>query len=181
MSEPAMSFFAVYRATVTDTVDPQGKGRIQVTIPAVATAVQWAAVCLPTAVGSGAVQLPEVGSAVWVAFEGGDASRPVYLGVLPAGGGTMTQIVRISGTAEALRGLRQVAGLSLVIHSGGTTDTGLRRITAYATDDAVKDVTDRLHLAVEVVVDAQTLDTQLKTLLGQVELAPGEIFPTAVP
>ena len=93
----------------------------------------------------------------------------------------MTQIVRISGTAEGLRSLRGVAGLSLVIHSGGTTDTGLRRITAYATDAAVEDVKNRLHLAVEVVVDAKTLDTQLKTLLGQVELAPGEIFPTAVP
>ena len=93
----------------------------------------------------------------------------------------MTQIVRISGTAEALRSLRQVVGLSLVIHSGGTTDTGLRRITAYATDDAVKDVTDRLHLAVEVVVDAQTLDTRLKTLLGQVERADGEAVQPAVP
>ena len=175
-----MSYFAVYRATVTDTVDPQGKGRIQVRIPTVATAVQWAAACLPNAVDSSAVQLPEVGSAVWVAFEAGDASRPVYLGVLPAGGCTMTQIVRISGSADALRGLRQVVGLSLVIHSGGKTDTGLRRITAYATDAAVAEVQSR-GLAIEVVVDAQTLATQLDTLLGQIERAPEEVVQPAVP
>ena len=84
MSDPAMSYFGLYRATVTDTDDPQGQSRIQVTIPAVSATVQWAMVCLPYVVNSSTAQLPGVGSAVWVAFEGGDASRPVYLGVLPA-------------------------------------------------------------------------------------------------
>ena len=84
MSEPAVSFFGLYRAIVTDTDDPQGQSRVQVTIPDVSEEVQWAMVCLPHVVNGSAVQLPEVGSAVWVAFEGGDASRPVYLGVLPA-------------------------------------------------------------------------------------------------
>ena len=92
----------------------------------------------------------------------------------------MTQIVQISGSAEALRGLRQVGGLSIDIHSGDTTDTGLRRITAYATDAAVAEVQAR-GLAVEVVVDAQTLTTQQDTLLGQVERAPGEVVQPATP
>ena len=36
-------------------------------------------------------------------------------------------------------------------------------------------------LAVEVVVDAQTLTTQQDTLLGQVERAPGEVVQPATP
>jgi len=39
--EPAMPYFGVYRATVTDTDDPQGQGRIQVKIPTVSTAAQY--------------------------------------------------------------------------------------------------------------------------------------------
>ena len=76
--------FGLYRATVTDTDDPQGQSRIKVTILGRLRHGAMGMVCLPYVVNSSTAQLPGVGSAVWVAFEGGDASRPVYLGVLPA-------------------------------------------------------------------------------------------------
>lgn len=86
----------------------------------------------------------------------------------------MTQIVWISGTADELRGLLDVTGLDIEIHSGRTTDTGARRVTAYATDAGVAEAQAR-GLTVEVVVDAQTLATQTDTLLSQVERTPGEV------
>lgn len=79
-----MQFYGLYRATVTDLDDPQGKNRIQVLIPAVSSSPHWASACLPCVVASAILDEPAVGSTVWVAFEAGDAGRPVYLGMLPS-------------------------------------------------------------------------------------------------
>ena len=80
-----MSRFAgVYRALVVDNLDPNKQFRLKVRIPEVAPGVdQWAMPCTP---GTSAV-LPSVGAIVWVMFEGGQAERPVWLGVLPGGQG----------------------------------------------------------------------------------------------
>lgn len=71
------------RGIVTDTADPTGGGRIFVQLPALAgSGGVWAAVCTPF--GAPAGGNATVGSAVWVAFEHGDLSFPVVLGL--AGG-----------------------------------------------------------------------------------------------
>ncbi len=71
----------VYRARVMNTMDPTAAGRVQVSIPALAGASQtWAPVCAPFGIVSNG---PQIGATVWVAFEGGDANRPVVLGTSP--------------------------------------------------------------------------------------------------
>jgi hypothetical protein len=76
-----MSRFAgVYRAVVVDNVDPLKQQRLKVRIPEVSPGVdQWAMPCT----SGGQTVLPSVGATVWVMFEGGQADRPVWLGVLP--------------------------------------------------------------------------------------------------
>jgi hypothetical protein len=91
----------------------------------------------------------------------------------------MTQIVWISGPADDLRALLHVEGLSIGVHSGATTATGARRVTAYATDAGVAEA-QRRGLTVEVVVDAQTLTAQDGMLLDQIERAPGEVVEPEV-
>jgi uncharacterized protein involved in type VI secretion and phage assembly len=74
-------FFGKYRGTVTD-VDAQTL-RIKAKVPAVLAdqATGWCRPCVPYA-GSqvGLAFLPEVGSGVWIEFEGGDVSYPIWAG-----------------------------------------------------------------------------------------------------
>lgn len=74
-------FFGKYRGTVTD-VDA-GTLRIKAKVPAVLAgqATGWCMPCVPYAGDSvGLAFLPEVGSGVWIEFEGGDVSYPIWVG-----------------------------------------------------------------------------------------------------
>jgi uncharacterized protein involved in type VI secretion and phage assembly len=75
-------FFGKYRATIVDNNDPTGRARVKVRVPAVmGDAETWALPCLPLAgPGMGAYLIPEVGAGVWVEFEAGDPSYPVWTG-----------------------------------------------------------------------------------------------------
>lgn len=75
--------FGKYRGQVENNVDPQGLGRIQVSVPAVLGEgrLSWALPCAPYAgpdVGFFAV--PPTGANVWVEFEGGDPDYPIWSG-----------------------------------------------------------------------------------------------------
>jgi uncharacterized protein involved in type VI secretion and phage assembly len=74
-------FFGKYRGVVVD-VDA-GTLRIKASVPAVLAdqPTGWARACVPFAgQGFGIAFLPEVGSGVWIEFEGGDVSYPVWVG-----------------------------------------------------------------------------------------------------
>ena len=72
-----------YRGTVQNNLDPEGLGRIQASVPDVLGDVPtgWATPCIPYAgPGSGFFSIPPVGAGVWIEFECGDVSRPVWTG-----------------------------------------------------------------------------------------------------
>lgn len=74
-------FFGKYRGVVTD-VDAQTL-RIKATVPSVLASqpTGWARACVPFAGPSmGIAFLPDVGSGVWIEFEGGDVSLPIWVG-----------------------------------------------------------------------------------------------------
>jgi uncharacterized protein involved in type VI secretion and phage assembly len=74
-------FYGKYRGTVTQ-VDA-GTMRIKAKVPAVlgSTESGWALPCVPYAGNSvGFAFLPEVDSAVWIEFEGGNVSFPIWTG-----------------------------------------------------------------------------------------------------
>jgi uncharacterized protein involved in type VI secretion and phage assembly len=75
-------FYGKYRGVVTD-VEQSGRGRIKAKVPAVLrdTPTGWCDPCVPYAGPSvGIAFLPEVGSGVWIEFEGGDVSFPIWVG-----------------------------------------------------------------------------------------------------
>jgi uncharacterized protein involved in type VI secretion and phage assembly len=74
--------FGKYRGTVVDNEDPTSRGRLKVKVPSVLGTLEvWAMPCVPYAGdGVGLLTLPEAGTGVWVEFEAGDASFPVWTG-----------------------------------------------------------------------------------------------------
>ena len=79
-------FYGKYRGLVIDNVDPLTLARIKVSVPAVpGTAEMWALPCVPYADGEGETpvgfhMIPPKGAHVWVEFEGGDPSYPIWTG-----------------------------------------------------------------------------------------------------
>ncbi len=74
-------YYGKYRGSVVD-VDASTM-RIKATVPSVLGDVTsgWCEPCVPYAGPSvGVVMLPEVGSGVWIEFEGGDLSYPIWVG-----------------------------------------------------------------------------------------------------
>ena len=79
-------FWGKYRGTVLNNVDPEMRGRLQITVPDVLNLVPttWAEPCTPlagpTGPGMGVYLVPPIGAAVWVEFERGDPNYPVWVG-----------------------------------------------------------------------------------------------------
>lgn len=76
-------FYGKYRGLVADNQDPRNMGRIKAQVPEVLGDVEtgWALPCAPySGDGSGAYMVPEPGAGVWIEFEAGDVSRPIWSG-----------------------------------------------------------------------------------------------------
>lgn len=109
-------FYGKYRGLVKNVDDPEHLGRIQARVPEIYQDLDspWALPVVPFAGKShGLLLLPEIDSGVWIEFEGGDISRPLWTGAywgkdeLPAPG------------AKEVRVLVTPAGHKLVLDDEG--------------------------------------------------------------
>jgi hypothetical protein len=79
----AQQFYGKYRGTVLNNIDPQRIGRIMAVVPAVSLLLptSWCMPCYPMA-GKlmGISYVPQIGSGVWIEFEGGDPDYPIWTG-----------------------------------------------------------------------------------------------------
>lgn len=77
------TYYGKYRGTVLNNVDPEKRGRIQVTVPDVKGVIPstWALPCLPVlGMGMGVYSVPPIGAGVWIEFEHGDPDYPIWTG-----------------------------------------------------------------------------------------------------
>jgi uncharacterized protein involved in type VI secretion and phage assembly len=77
--------YGKYRGFVTDNKDPENRGRIMATVPSLLGSTQtgWCETSSPYG-GSediGFYMIPDVGAGVWIEFEGGEISLPIWSGV----------------------------------------------------------------------------------------------------
>jgi hypothetical protein len=104
--------FGKYRGIVSDITDPDDQCRIRAQVPAIYSEQDspWALPSLPFAGDQhGLVLLPEVGDGVWIEFEGGDISRPIWSGCWFASG------QRPAPNGEKVRLLATTAGHQVMI------------------------------------------------------------------
>jgi uncharacterized protein involved in type VI secretion and phage assembly len=76
-------YYGKYRGIVVNNDDPENLGRITAQVPEVLqeNETPWAMPAFPLAGGDhGLVLIPEVGDGVWIEFEAGDLSRPIWSG-----------------------------------------------------------------------------------------------------
>ena len=77
-------YYGKYRAIVKNNQDPENRGRLQVQVPALMgeEVIGWAMPCLPYGGGNGRglYMLPEKEDLVWVEFEAGNISYPIWSG-----------------------------------------------------------------------------------------------------
>jgi Type VI secretion system/phage-baseplate injector OB domain len=76
-------FFGKYRGTVLQNVDPKRQGRLMVIVPDVTGLFpsSWAMPCMPIGgLQFGAYMVPPIGAGVWVEFEQGNPSKPIWTG-----------------------------------------------------------------------------------------------------
>lgn len=75
------SYFGLYRGVVVNSTDPMQLGRLQVEIYAVSGQTPiWAMPCVPYGTNLQNAALPPYGTAVWIEYEEGDATRPIWVG-----------------------------------------------------------------------------------------------------
>jgi Type VI secretion system/phage-baseplate injector OB domain len=80
------TFYGKYRGTVINNVDPLLRGRLLLEVPDVTGLVpsSWAEPCVPlagpTGPPMGVYMVPPIGTGVWVEFERGDPSKPIWVG-----------------------------------------------------------------------------------------------------
>lgn len=78
-------YYGKYRGYVHDVADPENRGRIRAIVPRLlgdATPTGWALPAAPYAgPDQGFFAVPDPGTGVWMEFEEGDLSRPIYSGL----------------------------------------------------------------------------------------------------
>jgi uncharacterized protein involved in type VI secretion and phage assembly len=153
-------FYGKYRGKVVDNNDSTHRGRIQVSVPAVmgSTAV-WAMPCVPYAgAGVGLFLIPDVGSGVWVEFEAGNPSYPIWVGCFWGDGQIDTAdavpAIKFLKTASLTIRIDDDAGELTIANSAGssiklsTLEIEIKSKTVTQTTNATKTVLDSLQFDV---------------------------------
>jgi phage baseplate assembly protein gpV len=134
-------YFGKYRGQVTDNSDPDDLGRIRAKVPRLLGAEEtgWA---LPAFIYGGTSEqglyaVPDVGAGVWIEFEAGDLSYPIWTGTwystgaIPEGAKPATKVLKTKSGHKIV--LDDDAGTLEVTDSNGnslTMDSSTVKVTA---------------------------------------------------
>jgi hypothetical protein len=149
-------FYGKYRGLVLNNQDPSNLGRLQANVPEVLGEIPsgWAIPAAPYAgTGSGFFAVPLVGAGVWIEFEAGDVSRPIWSGAWWAAGEVPMNEQGVPARPET-KILRSDFGLLVALDDTAQTITlsdalGLNLMTIKVLEGTIE-----IHSAVRVVLEA---------------------------
>jgi Type VI secretion system/phage-baseplate injector OB domain len=153
-------FFGKYRGLVTDNRDPDGLGRLRARVPCVLRDVEtaWAYPALPySGDGVGVYTVPAVDAGVWIEFEAGDVSRPLWTGCW-WGSGQLPKDETGATTTPARKIIRTEKGLLLSLDDGGKTITLSDSNGSNLIKFTVQQGHIKMQAATKVVVEAPQIE-----------------------
>jgi hypothetical protein len=122
-SSQSSRFYGKYRALVSDNQDPSNLGRVKARVPELFgdVATGWALPALPySGDGVGVYTIPAVDAGVWIEFEAGDVSRPIWTGCW-WGDSQLPKDETGASTTPQKKIVRTEEGLLLAFDDGGKT------------------------------------------------------------
>ena len=160
--------YGKYRGIVTDNQDPSNLGRLKARVPEVLLDVEtgWALPALPySGDGSGSYAVPEPEAGVWIEFEAGDVSRPIWTGCWWGEG----QLPRDNAGAAAtppMKIIRSEQGLMVTMDDGGQT--------IHVSDENAQNM-----LEIQVLPGKITIKGAIKAVVEapQIELVENSLHP----
>jgi hypothetical protein len=163
-------FYGKYRGLVSDVDDPESLGRVKAQVPEIygGTESPWALPSIPYAGENlGFYAVPPVGAGVWIEFEAGDVSRPIWTGCW-WGKDNLPKDEQGGSASPTLKIWRTEAGLLLGLDDAGKTITlsdgdGNNLVTIKTQQGQIK-----VQAAAKVIVEAP-----------QIELVEGATHPLA--
>jgi hypothetical protein len=152
--------YGKYRGTVTNNQDPNNLGRVKLKVAEILGDLEsgWALPCTPYAgEHAGVYPVPPMGTGLWVEFEGGDVSRPIWVGGWWASGKLPTDEGGSSATPD-LKIIRSEQGLMLALHDNKQTIALSDSRGANILRIEVHGGTVTLKATAKVVVDAPRIE-----------------------
>jgi len=156
----AVGHYGKYRGTVTDNQDPRKQGRVRAKVPEVLgdTDSGWAMPCTPYAgEETGVYTVPPVGAGVWMEFEAGDVSRPIWVGCWWKSNKVPKDEAGTLATPD-VRIVRSEQGLILALHDDSQLIALSDSSAANILKVEVQQGTVTLKASTKVVVDAPQVE-----------------------
>lgn len=153
-------FFGKYRGLVTDNQDPLSLGRLRARVPEVLGDVEtgWALPALPYAGdGVGVYTVPAAEAGVWIEFESGDVSRPIWTGCW-WGSGQLPKDETGAATTPLKKIIRTAEGLLLSLDDDGKTITLSDANGSNLIKFTVQQGQIKVQAATKVVVEAPQIE-----------------------
>jgi len=117
-------YFGKYRGLVEEIEDPENLGRIRARVPEVLGEQQVSAWALPSVPYAGPDQgffmIPPTGAGVWIEFEAGDVSRPIWSGCW-WGSNNLPEDVESTRATPPVKIIRSGNGLQVTLDDDGDT------------------------------------------------------------
>jgi uncharacterized protein involved in type VI secretion and phage assembly len=163
-------YYSLYQGIVVSNTDSQGQGRIKVKVPALGRDEELAEYAYPVSPFAGNNQgfffPPEVGSYVWIAFEGGNPGLPLYMGgwwtnpSKTASGATVPVEANTRGESPTVRGIKTKSGHRIIFDDG--SPGGITIQTPGGVIVNLNDADNQLNITAptEILIKTQTAKVQ---------------------
>jgi uncharacterized protein involved in type VI secretion and phage assembly len=152
--------YGKYRGTVSDNQDPRNQGRLRAKVPEILDDVEsgWAMPCAPYAGdGMGVYTIPANGAGVWIEFEAGDVSRPIWSGCWWASNKIPDDEAGTAATPD-VKIARSEQGLLLALHDDSQIIALSDSNGANILKIEVQNGTITLKASTKIVVDAPQIE-----------------------